>query len=201
MAHDGEAGRGRSRPRGHDVADHHSVGRGGHHAHMVADFRRRFWVSLVVSMPVLALSPLIQGWLGLGQKLAFPGDRWVQAVLATVVYLYGGRPFVRGVADELRRRQPGMITLIALAPRLWPSRPRSKASRARSRGRTLSTIGRTTPASNQASDLDQLATARLHDERDAADPVGGGLPPRSRAIVAGPSRQPVFRSRPSTLQG
>jgi len=54
---------------------------------------------------------------------------------------------------------------------------------------------------DQASDLDQLATARLHDERDAADPVGGGLPPRSRAIVAGPSRQPVFRSRPSTLQG
>jgi cation transport ATPase len=63
----------------HD-ADHHSSGGGGHHAHMVADFRRRFWVSLVLSMPVLALSPLIQGWLGLDEKLAFPGDRWVQAV-------------------------------------------------------------------------------------------------------------------------
>src|SRR5215468_1367017 len=47
---------------------------------------------------------------------------------------------------------------------------------------------------DQASDLDQLATARLHDERNAADPVGGGLPPRSRAIVAGPSRQPFWRS-------
>jgi cation transport ATPase len=63
---------------------------------MIADFRRRFWVSLVVSMPVLVLSPLIEGWLGLGEKLAFPGDRWVQAVLATVIYLYGGRPFLRG---------------------------------------------------------------------------------------------------------
>jgi Cu2+-exporting ATPase len=98
----------------HD-ADHHSGGGGGHHAHMVADFRRRFWVSLVLSMPVLALSPLIHGWLGLDEKLAFPGDRWVQAVFATIIYLYGGRPFLRGVADELRRRQPGMMTLIALA--------------------------------------------------------------------------------------
>ena len=66
-------------------------------------------------MPVLALSPLIQGWLGLGEKLVFPGDRLVQAVFATIIYLYGGRPFLRGVADELRRRQPGTMTLIALA--------------------------------------------------------------------------------------
>ena len=97
------------------MADHHSVGGGGHHAHTVADFRRRFWVSLVLSMPVLVLSPLIQGWLGLGEKLAFPGDRWVQAVFATIIYLYGGWPFLHGVADEVRHRQPGMMTLIALA--------------------------------------------------------------------------------------
>ena len=94
---------------------HDSVGGGGHHAHMVADFRRRFWISLVLSIPVLALSPLIQAWLGLGERLAFPGDRWVQAAFATINYLYGGQPFLRGVADELRRRQPGMMTLIALA--------------------------------------------------------------------------------------
>jgi len=105
----------RSRHRGHDVAEPHSVGGGGHHAHTVADFRRRFCVSLVLSMPVLALSPLIQSSLGFGEKLAFPGDRLVQAVFATTIYLYGGRPFLRGVADELRRRQPGMMTLIALA--------------------------------------------------------------------------------------
>jgi len=82
---------------------------------MVADFRRRFWVSLILSVPVLALSPLIQAWLGLGEALAFPGDRSVQAVLATVIYFYGGRPFLRGVAEELGGRQPGMMTLIALA--------------------------------------------------------------------------------------
>jgi len=82
---------------------------------MVADFRRRFWVSLVLSVPVLALSPLIQAWLGLGEALAFPGDRSVQAVLATVIYFYGGWPFLRGVAGELGGRQPGMMTLIGLA--------------------------------------------------------------------------------------
>jgi Cu2+-exporting ATPase len=82
---------------------------------MVADFRRRFWVSLVLSVPVLALSPLIQAWLGLGEALAFPGDRSVQAVLATIIYFYGGWPFLRGVEGELGQRQPGMMTLIALA--------------------------------------------------------------------------------------
>jgi len=82
---------------------------------MVADFRRRFWVSLILSVPVLALSPLIQAWLGLGEALAFPGDRSVQAVLATVIYFYGGWPFLRGVAGELGGRQPGMMTLIGLA--------------------------------------------------------------------------------------
>jgi P-type Cu2+ transporter len=82
---------------------------------MVADFRRRFWVSLVLSVPVLALSPLIQAWLGLGEALAFPGDRSVQAVLATIIYFYGGWPFLRGVVGELGQRQPGMMTLIALA--------------------------------------------------------------------------------------
>ena len=82
---------------------------------MVADFRRRFWVSLILSVPVLALSPLIQAWLGLGEALAFPGDRSVQAVLATVIYFYGGWPFLRGLVRELGQRQPGMMTLIALA--------------------------------------------------------------------------------------
>ncbi len=88
---------------------------GSHHAHMVADFRRRFWVSMVLSIPVLALAPLIQAWLGLSEALAFPGDRSVQAVLATVIYFYGGWPFLRGVVAELGKRQPGMMTLIALA--------------------------------------------------------------------------------------
>ena len=87
----------------------------GHDARMVADFRRRFLVSVILSIPVLALAPPIQAWLGLSERLAFPGDRSVQAVLATITYLYGGWPFLRGVAGELARRQPGLMTLIALA--------------------------------------------------------------------------------------
>jgi P-type Cu2+ transporter len=101
--------------RGVGTVEHHHGGRGSHHVHMVADFRRRFWVSLILSVPVLALTPLIQAWLGLGEALAFPGDRSVQAVLATVIYFYGGWPFLRGVAGELGGRQPGMMTLIGLA--------------------------------------------------------------------------------------
>ncbi|HSR41914.1 MAG TPA: copper-translocating P-type ATPase [Longimicrobiales bacterium] len=82
---------------------------------MVADFRRRFWVSLILTAPILALAPLIQGWLGIEGALAFPGDRWVQAVLAATVFFYGGWPFLSGLAEELSDRQPGMMTLIALA--------------------------------------------------------------------------------------
>src|SRR5262245_14838211 len=115
MAHTGEAARSRSGHRGHDAHEHYSSGGGGHHAHMVTDFRRRFWVSLILSIPVLVLAPLIQAWLGLSERLAFPGDRAVQAAFATIIYLYGGWPFLRGVPGELGRRQPGMMTLIALA--------------------------------------------------------------------------------------
>ncbi len=82
---------------------------------MVKDFRRRFWVSLVVTLPILALSPMLQQWLGLGQALAFPGDTWALLVLSTFVYGYGGWPFLTGLVDELRERTPGMMTLVALA--------------------------------------------------------------------------------------
>lgn len=89
---------------------HHS-----HHAHMVADFRRRFWIALVLTVPVLALSPMIQQFVGLEGTLAFAGDRYIQFVLASVVFFYGGYPFLRGFVEEVRTRLPGMMTLIALA--------------------------------------------------------------------------------------
>ncbi|MBU1877779.1 MAG: cadmium-translocating P-type ATPase [Chloroflexi bacterium] len=88
---------------------------GAHHAHMVADFRRRFWVALVLTIPILALSPLIQEFLGLRETLRFPGDLYVLFGLATIVFIYGGYPFLKGFYDELRTRQPGMMTLIAVA--------------------------------------------------------------------------------------
>jgi Cu2+-exporting ATPase len=90
--------------------DHH-----GHHAHMVADYRKRFWTSLVLSVPVVALTPMIQEWLGLRELLRFPGDTLAQFAFASAVFFYGGWPFLQGFFDELRRRSPGMMTLIALA--------------------------------------------------------------------------------------
>ncbi|MFW6157748.1 MAG: copper-translocating P-type ATPase [Planctomycetota bacterium] len=82
---------------------------------MVADFRRRFWVSLALTVPVLALSPMIQGRLGLADRLAFAGDKYIQFGIATVIFFYGGWPFLTGLVAELRQRQPGMMTLIGLA--------------------------------------------------------------------------------------
>ena len=79
---------------------------------MVDDFRRRFWVSLALTVPVLATSEMIQHLLGLRAALAFPGDRYVEFAFASGVYFYGGRPFLTGLVDELRRRLPGMMTLV-----------------------------------------------------------------------------------------
>ena len=91
------------------------AGHESHHAHMVADFRRRFWVSLVLTVPVLILDPMIQELLGLRETLHFPGDSYLQWVLATIIFIYGGRPFLEGLRDELGDRSPGMMTLIGLA--------------------------------------------------------------------------------------
>src|SRR5256884_1138069 len=98
----------------HAHHDHHMQDQSAH-AHMVDDFRRRFWVSLALTVPVLATSEMIQHILGLRAVLAFPGDRYVEFGFASAVYFYGGRPFLTGLVDELRKRLPGMMTLVALA--------------------------------------------------------------------------------------
>jgi len=77
-------------------------------------FRRRFWVSLVLSIPVLLYSPMLQEWLGLTMP-AFPGSTWIGPVFAVVIFAYGGVPFLRMAVPEMRNRQPGMMTLISLA--------------------------------------------------------------------------------------
>ncbi|WP_296898504.1 HAD-IC family P-type ATPase [Thiohalocapsa sp.] len=94
----------------HEHEDHQQ-----HHQAMIADFRRRFWVSLALTVPILLLSPLIQGFLGLTDLLAFPADDYVLLALSTAVFLYGGWPFLTGLVSELRDGAPGMMTLIALA--------------------------------------------------------------------------------------
>ena len=84
-----------------------------HHRMMIRDFRTRFIATVVLTLPVLALSPLIQGLMGF--SFGFPGDSYVVFALATVIFFYGGWPFLTGLVDELRERNPGMMTLIGLA--------------------------------------------------------------------------------------
>ncbi|GAB4286205.1 MAG: heavy metal translocating P-type ATPase [Coriobacteriia bacterium] len=96
----------------HEDASHHEM---SHHEMMVADFRRRFWVSLALTVPVLALSEMLWGLIGLEAPLAFSGSGYVLLGLSTAIYAYGGWPFLTGLVDELRGRSPGMMTLVALA--------------------------------------------------------------------------------------
>lgn len=105
---------------GHGSRAEHSVhtghaGRQSHHEHMLQDFRKRFWASVILTLPVLAVSPAIQSFLGLKTALSFPGASYVLLALASAVYLYGGWPFLRGMAREISARGPSMMTLIALA--------------------------------------------------------------------------------------
>jgi P-type Cu2+ transporter len=91
--------------------DHAQHGGHGDHA---AQFRDRFWLSLALTVPVVVYSEMVQEWLGFTPP-QFPGSDWVAPVLGTVVFLYGGRPFLEGGLSEARARQPGMMLLISLA--------------------------------------------------------------------------------------
>ena len=95
---------------GHDGMASH-----GGHASMVDDFRRRFWISVALTIPVLATSEMVQHLLGLRGVLAFPGARYVEFGFASAVYFYGGWPFLTGLVAELRKTLPGMMTLVGLA--------------------------------------------------------------------------------------
>lgn len=116
-SHDAVSSAGRKNGDHHDHGGHDGGGHDhhAHHAAMVADFRRRFWICVVVTLPILALSPMLQDWLGLEDVLQFPGDLWVLLALSSFVYGYGGWPFLSGMVNELRERSPGMMTLVALA--------------------------------------------------------------------------------------
>ena len=92
----------------HSGHSHHE-----HHKQMVEDFKFRFWWVLALTIPILALSPMIQEFLNVEWR--FTGDTWILATLSSVVYFFGGWPFLSGLIDELKKKQPGMMTLIALA--------------------------------------------------------------------------------------
>ena len=85
------------------------------HMNMVADFKKRFIISIILTIPVLLLSELIQRFLRLEDILKFPGDKYVLFALSTVIFFYGGWPFLKGIYNELKSKQPGMMTLIGLA--------------------------------------------------------------------------------------
>ena len=97
---------------GHDSGKHDHT---GHHKMMIKDFRKRFWISIVLTIPVLLLSPMIQDLLGFEFALVPDFDKYILFALSSVVYFYGGWPFLTGLINELRQKQPGMMTLIAVA--------------------------------------------------------------------------------------
>lgn len=97
-------------------ADHDDHGdHGSHHEHMVEDFKKRFYISLVLTIPLAVLSPMLRSLVGLSGEILFPGQMLVMLALATIIFFYGGWPFLKGLVDEMKDLQPGMMTLIALA--------------------------------------------------------------------------------------
>ncbi|WP_035050601.1 copper-translocating P-type ATPase [Carnobacterium jeotgali] len=101
----------------HSKMDHssmnHAGGHAGHHAMMIKDFKKRFWVSLILAIPISLLSPMVQ--MLFGYEINFLGDDLLLFVLSTVLFFYGGKPFLTGAWGELKSRTPAMMMLISLA--------------------------------------------------------------------------------------
>ncbi len=98
---------------GHNMSNAHG-GHDRHAGHSVAMFRDKFWLSLALTIPVVAWSTDVQHWLGYTAP-SFPGSKFIPAILGTVVFIYGGLVFIRGAWGELADHKPGMMTLISLA--------------------------------------------------------------------------------------
>lgn len=99
---------------GHGEGHQHHGHHGGHdHGDMVNDFKKRFFISLILTIPILALSPMIQEFIGVDWQFSF--DQYILFALSTLVFFYGGWPFITGAIRELKDRNPGMMTLIGLA--------------------------------------------------------------------------------------
>jgi Cu2+-exporting ATPase len=115
------------RPRGHakqtrrevetKLGAEHKMPHAGpeHHAHMAADFQKRFWISLGLTLPILLLSPMLQTLVGVRESVRFSGDMFVLFGFSSAVFWYGGWPFLTGFVGELKSRQVGMMTLICVA--------------------------------------------------------------------------------------
>ena len=104
---------------GHDMSSmqhgtNPAMGHAGHnHNSMIADFKKRFYVVMVLTIPIMLLSEMIQHWLNL--HISFPGSKYVLLALSSVVFFYGGWPFLKGLVDEVKAKNPGMMFLIGFA--------------------------------------------------------------------------------------
>ena len=102
---------------GHGSHSGHNPGHGemghDHHRMMIEDFKKRFWLTLILTIPILAFSPMIQNFLG--YEWLLPGNPYILFGLSTIVYFYGGWPFLKGLKNELSQGAPGMMTLISMA--------------------------------------------------------------------------------------
>ncbi len=101
----------------HSKMDHGAIPMGmaghDHHKMMIDDFKKRFWISLVLTVPILLFSPMIQGFFG--YEWLLPGNAYILFGLSTIVYFFGGWPFLKGLKEELSKGAPGMMTLISMA--------------------------------------------------------------------------------------
>ncbi|WP_297492925.1 heavy metal translocating P-type ATPase [Persephonella sp.] len=97
---------------GHKHKDHRKHKQHDHTAH-IQDFKIRFIVSIILTVPVLLLSEMIQRWFGF--SITIPFQKWVLLILSSVIYFYGGYPFLKGFLQEIKKKQPGMMTLIGTA--------------------------------------------------------------------------------------
>ena len=91
----------------------HGGGHGKHAGHHVEAFRRRFWWSLLLSLPVVVTSPMVMDWFG--YELDVPAIEWIGPVFGSIIFFWGGWPFLEGAWREIKARQPGMMLLIGMA--------------------------------------------------------------------------------------
>jgi len=84
-----------------------------HHKMMIRDFRKRFWVSTIITIPILVFSPMIQNFIG--YNFLLPGNQYILLALSSFIYFWGGWPFLKGFWGEIKKGSPGMMTLIAMA--------------------------------------------------------------------------------------
>jgi len=97
----------------HQTHSQHDIGHSGHHAAMIEDFKKRFWIVLLLSIPIIILSEMVQ--MLLNYSLTFPGSKFLLFALSSIVFFYGGMPFFKGARDEFAEGKPGMMMLITLA--------------------------------------------------------------------------------------